>query len=338
MEKRRQFRHLDEHKRDRLEILWRTGHRQKDIAEVLGVDKSTISREISRRKRKNGVYDAETAQHKARVKRLYSKYQGMKVENDPFLRRRIIEEIENFRSPDEIAGRLKKERRIPLIGKDAIYRWLYSVWGQKYCGFLCSKRRKRRKQRQKGKREMIPERTPLSIRPFWGVHGEADIFVSPRKCLTPASVAMVCEQNSRYLWGQKMPNRKPKTMVDVIREMKRDLRLNTLTLDNGIENKNHKEFGLPTYFCDPQSPWQKGLIEQSIGLLRRWFIPKGTDLRTIQEETLQGYISKLNDKYRKSLGYRSAFEAAFENDILKTKKPAGMPEKVIEKVNCISCI
>ena len=75
-----------------------------------------------------------------------------------------------------------------------------------------------------------------------------------------------------------------------------------------------------TYFCNPHSPWQKPLIENSIGLLRRWFLPKGTDLSKVTEEELQKYIYILNHKYRKSLGYKSADEAARERGILKKAK------------------
>ena len=107
------------------------------------------------------------------------------------------------------------------------------------------------------------------------------------------------------------------------------LRVDTLTLDRGIENKHHEEFGVDTYFCDPHSPWQKPLVEQSIGLLRRWFIPKGTDMRTVSEEQLQEYFAVLNNKWRKSLGYRSAIEASLERGIMKQPKPlslAAIPE------------
>jgi hypothetical protein len=61
-------------------------------------------------------------------------------------------------------------------------------------------------------------------------------------------------------------------------------------------------------------------------------VPKGTDLRTVSDETLQEYIHTLNGKWRKSLGYRSAYEAAVEHDIIKTKIPAHAQEQQVEKV------
>ena len=80
-EKNRHFRHLNQFDRDRIEALKNAGHKQEEIAKILGFDAGAISREINKRKRKNGVYSAKTAQQKARVKRSYSKHQGMKVVN-----------------------------------------------------------------------------------------------------------------------------------------------------------------------------------------------------------------------------------------------------------------
>lgn len=324
-EEKKTYRHLKRTDRDEIDILLAREYTGVEIASVVGVHKSTISREIAKRKRMDGSYDAATAHQKARVNRLHSKYQGMKVEGDLLLKKRIIEMLQECRSPDEIAGRMRQEGIVSPISKDAIYHWLYSAWGNQYAKYLCTRRQRRKQQRKETKREMIPERIPLSMRPFEGIHGEGDLFVSPRRAHTPVSIAMVCEQESKFLWGTKIHNRKPKTMACAMQKMDRELSLDTLTLDNGIENKNHKEFGIPSFFCDPQSPWQKPLVEQSIGLIRRWFIPKGTDLKTVSEERLQKCLAVLNGKYRKSLGYRSSYEVAWERGILKNENPAMMP-------------
>src|SRR3989344_7433948 len=100
------YTHLTQSDRDRIEALLKAGHTQIDIASVLKVNKSTVSREIRKRKRIDGRYDADTAQHKAYMKRMHSKYQGMKIEKNDELRAHIITGMEQKRSPDEIAGRL----------------------------------------------------------------------------------------------------------------------------------------------------------------------------------------------------------------------------------------
>lgn len=325
---RKTFRHLAQHDRDRMELLLREGYLQEEIALVLKVDPGTISRE-RKRQRKNGVYDADTAQHKAQVQRGFSKYQGMKVESNPVLRAYVIRELQRYRSPDEIAGRMKKDGLPFACTKDAIYAWLYSMWGQAYCKYLCTKRYRPRSQKNKPKREMIPRAAPLDERPIQGIHAEGDTFVSPKKAKTTASAAVVCFKETKLLLGTKIPNLRPATMAQAVSAVVADLKVDTLTLDRGIENKNHEEFGIPTYFCDPHSPWQKPNVEQAIGLLRRWFIPKGTDLRTVSEEKLQEYLFVLNGKWRKSLGYQSAYEASAKRGIITQSTPlslAAIPE------------
>jgi len=314
---RKPFRHLNQSDRDRIEALFNAGHLQKEIANVLKIDKGTISKEIKKRKRKNGIYDASTAQHKANVKRSRSKYQGMKIEKYPELRKYIIKRIKNNRSPDEIAGRMKKKGIFPRIGANAIYKWLYSSFGQKYCRYLCTRRDRKRKQKRKVKREMIPNRISLKQRPLEGIHGEGDLFVSPIKTGAKRSGAIICIPEAQLLLGVMIENKKPATMAQAVREIIDDVLIDDLTLDNGIENKFHEQFGIPAYFADPRSPWQKPHVENSIGLIRRWFIPKKTDLNAVSQEHLQKYLHTLNSKYRKSLGYMSAYEAALERGIIQ---------------------
>ena len=127
------YRHLNQHDRDRIEALVNAGENKSSIARILKVNRSTISREIAERKRKSGIYEATTAQHKAYVLRRQSKYQGMKVESNSSLKAYIIHQLKQKRSPDEIAGRMSRDGRAVTAQKDAIYRWLYSAWGQVHC-------------------------------------------------------------------------------------------------------------------------------------------------------------------------------------------------------------
>lgn len=322
MKKRKPFRHLDQYDRDRIEALWRNGHAKVEIANILKVDKSTISREVDGRQHKNGVYDAATAQRKALVKRSNSKYQGMKIEVDSRLRSYITAGLTELRSPDEISGRMKREKQPFYASTDAIYKWVYSVYGQRYCRYLCTRRA--RKKPQKGetpKREMIPNKINIRERPR-GVKlhpWEWDAMVSPKKIQTTASIAVACAIKEKYISGSKLENLKPDNTKRAVQELSGKFQMDNITLDSGIENRFHEEFGVPAYFCDPHSPWQKPHVENSIGLLRRWFIPKKTDLSKVTEEELQMYFDILNNKYRKSLSYQSAYEVTKERGILKTK-------------------
>lgn len=315
---KRSFRHMNQNDRDRIALLKEQGHKQKEIAKIIKFDKSAISREIKKRKKKNGEYNSDVAQHKANTKRSNSKYQGKKIEENPEMKRYIIKQLKDKKSPDEISGRMKLEKKPFYASKNAIYRWLYSVWGQRYCKYLCTKRRKPKKQKEKKiKREMIPDRIPLELRPKDGIHGQGDTFLSPKKSKSKHATALVCEPNSQLLVGEKICNLKTKSMTKAINKINKRIKLGDLTLDNGIENKGHKNFGIPSYFADPYSPWQKPDVENNIGLLRKWFVPKGTNLSKISNDELQEYLHILNSKYRKSLGYKNAYEVAFENGIIK---------------------
>jgi IS30 family transposase len=315
--KKRRYRHLNQSDRDRIEALLDAGHEQKEIAAILQVDKGTISREITKRKRKNGHYVASSAQQKAGVKRSNSKYQGMKIEKYPEIRKRIVAELQIPRSPDEIAGRMELEKLENRVTKSAIYKWLYSSWGQAYCRYLCTRRYKKRKQKKTPKREMIPNRVSLTKRPKEGIHAQGDQFVSPTSSGEQKSGAIVCIPVAQLLVGTLVANKKPATMVEAIQYIVSGILIDDLTMDNGMENRYHNQFGLPVYFADPHAPWQKPDVENGIGLLRRWFIKKGTNLATVSEEQFQMCLHILNGKYRKSLGYKSAYEVALEHGIIQ---------------------
>jgi len=313
----KKYQHLDFQARDRIEALWRAGHTQKEISEILGVHKSTVSRELHKHEQLDGNYRASNAEHKARVKRGNSKYQGMKIERNPDLKKTIIQELKAGRSPDEIAGRMKREKIKLRVNKDAIYKWLYSSFGERYSKYLCTKRKKKKIQREKAQREMIPNRIGLEWRPEEGTHAEGDTFLSPKNVPSKDAVAIIGIPREKVLSMVKIPDMKPVSMKEAVEKIGTKISFDDLTLDNGMENRWHEFFNVPSYFCDAYSPWQKPFIECSIGLIRRWFIPKGTDLSKISQEQLDSYTEILNNKYRKSLGYRSAREAAEESGILK---------------------
>jgi IS30 family transposase len=244
----------------------------------------------------------------------------MKIEANSEMRQHIISELKHLRSPDEIAGRMKIKKVVPRVGKNAIYEWLYSGYGKQYCKYLCTRRTKKRSPRRLGKKVLIPDRISLRDRPDEPnlVHAEGDLFVSPTRLGVKDCGLLVVVPEVHLLVGTLAQNKTSIVMVPAMRAITNALPLDTCTLDNGIENIHHKEFGVDSYFCDKGSPWQKPNVESSIGLVRRWFLPKGTDLSTISNETFQSQLHLLNHKYRKSNGYQSAYEMALERGIIKS--------------------
>jgi transposase, IS30 family len=319
MKKRTEFKHLTEHDRDRIQALYIWGHNQKEIAKVLEVSPGTISRELQRYGKKTWRYSAKRAEENAREKREQSKRPGMKIEALPELRAHIIRGLKRLRSPDEIAGRLKKNGITPRVGKNAIYEWLYSEYGEPYCKYLCTERTKKRSPRRLGKKVLIPDRIPLRLRPDEPnmIHAEGDMFVSPTRLGVRDCGLLVVVPETHLLNGSIVPNKTIEIIVPAMQHITHTLPLDTCTLDNGIENVHHKEFGVDAYFCDKASPWQKPHVESSIGLIRRWFLPKGTDLSRVPNDVFQSQLHLLNHKYRRSLGYRSSYEASLERGIIK---------------------
>ena len=309
--------HLDFRARDRIEALWRAGHLQTEIAVIVGTDKSTVSREIQRRKKENGEYKADVADHKAQILRSNSKYQGMKIEKCQSLRKYIISELKQYQSPECIAGNMKREGVAPRVSSDAIYRWLRSSFGQRYCKYLCTKRYRKKPRSDAPKRHIIPNMTSIHNMPCdpgWVTEG--DTFLSPKK-VSKTSAVLVVWRETKLLKGDLVKSLRPMHTTSVMRHIHAENKSDVMILDQGIENQEHIRFGVKTYFCDPASPRQKPLVENSIGQLRRWFWPKGTDLSKVSREEFQEKIEIMNNKYKKSLRYRSANEVSREYGILK---------------------
>lgn len=322
MKQQRKFKQLTQLDRDRIQALLQREHTQTEIAAVLGVDKGTISREIQNRKRRDGRYEANTAQHKANQKRSLAKYQGMRVEHNSKLKQYIVAQLKSGQSPDSISGRMKRDKLPFYASKNAIYAWLYSVWGQRYCPLLCTQRFRPRKQKEPApKRQIIPDRISFRdvLRP---IQSEADQAVSSKNT---AAIAVAAIRESKLIVATKVKNHTPLAMKRAIQRIDSQASLGQTIVDNGIENKKHSQWGIPVCFADPRAPWQKPLVEQSIGLLRRWFFPKKTtDWNLVSRIELLNAIFVLNHKYRKSLGYQSAYEV--EESCAKIKKitPVGV--------------
>jgi IS30 family transposase len=168
---------------------------------------------------------------------------------------------------------------------------------------------------------MIPNRISLEERPSAGIHAQADTLVSGRKSKVAASMIVI--EKTKLMLGNRLNSMKPEEMKNSVNILLKDLPITDLTLDNGIENRLHEQFLIPAYFCTPYSPWEKPLVEQSIGMLRKWCFPKGTNLENVTEQDYQNSLNFLNHKKRKSLGYKSAYEVSFECGIIKE-----IPERV----------
>ena len=162
------YRHLGKVDRHEIAILRMRGYRQAEIAKTLGMNQATISRELARNAKTTG-YEPSVAQMKARNRRKLSKYQGMKVHEHRDLRQYVAEKLKLGWSPEQIAGRIKNiDTHITSVAPEAIYRYLYSVWGRRQWRYLrrAGYRRKRKRRCPKPRRMPIPNRIPIAKRPM----------------------------------------------------------------------------------------------------------------------------------------------------------------------------
>ena len=328
MEKqKRRFVGLSSAERSEISILRKRGCSMREIAKALGRSPNTISYELKH----NSVvvegthalsYDPLKAKQKSRVSRRSRRYQWRKIEHTPALRAFVIEKLETHDwSPDAIAGYLKQEQSaLPTVGKDQIYAWLYSSRGQAYCQHLLSERyRPKRHNENKTGRVMIPDRVSITERPPEVAarketgHWEGDTVVSGKRTGGKAALAVLQERTTRFVAVTIIPSLKPVSFTNAAVAMLTGKQIHSLSLDNGIENKQHAGItsatGAGVYFCDPYSSYQKGGVENANKMIRR-YVPKGCDIGRFTQTQLDDFVAKINNKPRRCLGYKSALQLA----------------------------
>jgi IS30 family transposase len=306
---------------ERLEIgiLLEKKYSKRAVARALGRSPNTISYEI-RANSTLGVYDPRKADAKARVRKHYRKLEWSKIEADTSLKKFVVEKLEAHWNPDEIAGYLKRTKEAPYVSKTAIYEWLRTSRGERYCEHLYSKRKRVKKRKSKAKRVLIPNRVGIAER-FVGAtnrsrggHWERDTVVGRKG--TPGGLATAQERKVRLITARRVESMRPVEHLWADRTMFEDVKTLSVSRDNGIENREHEALGIPSFFCDAYSSWQKGSIENANKMLRRYF-PKGTDFSEVSQEEVDRAVLLINEKPRRILGYRSSLEEAWRLGIIK---------------------
>lgn len=299
---------LNSAERSEIQILMDKDYSIRNIATVLKRSPNTISREIKVNS-VGGEYVAVKAKAKARVSRRSRRYQWRKIEHNNDLRKFIIEKLAppHRWSPNEISGYLHDHPELKFyVSNKQLYAWLYSSRGQPYCQYLYSERYRPRRRRQgKTTRVMITDRTSIEQRPVAAQdrqeigHGEYDSVVSSKRSESTFALAVLQERTTRLVRAKLVPNLKPASYADTVINLCSGLELKTLTTDNGIENKQHKTItaktGVPVFFTEPYSSYQKGGVENANKMLRRYF-PKGTDFSKITQKQVDLALWTINNK------------------------------------------
>lgn len=295
----------------------------RQIAAMLNRSPSTISREIKR----NGGYDnyRATQADQAACDRAHRPKQ-CKLACHPMLKRIVATKLKHHWSPKQISGWLKRTYPFEAhkqVSHETIYRSLFiqarGVLKKELQLYLRTQRAIRRAKQHSIKSEGLGKITnavsirerPASVedRAVPG-HWEGDLISG----LNNSHIATLVERHSRYVMLVKVKGKDTKTVISAL--IKNAKRLPTelyksLTWDRGKEMADHQRFTLATnidvYFCDPQSPWQRGSNENTNRLLRQYF-PKGTDLSVHSQAALNKVARELNERPRETLEFETPAE------------------------------
>jgi IS30 family transposase len=312
------YKQLSAEERDILAILKSQGHSLRQIAQVLKRSPSTLSRELKRNAPPvyTGYYLAHKAQQRADTRK-HQSHRRQRLKND-FVRGYVEKHICLGWSPELIAGRLRIEYPQHCISHEAIYQWIYSDATHLIASLVrAHHRRKHRGYSRKHKKSHIPGRISIKERPAAVLkrrqigHWETDT-ISCRKSYQAVQVSV--ERKARYAKLAKLKAKTSRAMsVALVRRLCRypAIMRRSITYDNGPENAEHlrtnKILGTASYFCQPFHSYERGTVENTIGLVRR-FVPKKTNLAEVSQLQLTKIEDWLNNRPKKCLKFKTPAE------------------------------
>ena len=311
--------------RCRLEELLTNGYRPADAARLLGRSASTISREAKRGATSCG-YRARCGQDA--VEATLARPKVRKLESNPALRKEVVRRLKLRHSPEQIAGRLRED--FPddpemRVSHETIYQALYVQPRGELAREVNTALRSGQERRKPRGRKPVEDRVRfkagmvnISERPAEAEdraipgHWEGDLIIGANSA---SAIGTLVERTTGFtmllhLPGDHTAATVAEAMTAKIPEIPEILR-RSLTWDQGSEMALHTKIteatGLPIYFCDPHTPWQRGTNENTNGLLRQYF-PKGTDLSFHGPGILDNVAAELNARPRKRLSWRTPAE------------------------------
>ena len=258
------------------------------------------------------------------MRRHNAKYQGMKIVENPELRKFVDFCLLEGQSPEGISGRLKykREKNLPYVSKDSIYRYIKSPHGRKIEAKLFKKKKRGKKRKNKG---VLDGRTFIGKRPKYinarkrigdaefdfivsGRNGKGILLVVADRKIRASFIEPIYKVSIKnvHLAAQKIKERYP--------EWK------TGTTDNDLLFARHKELekelDIKIYFCNPYHSWEKGTVENTNGEIRKDFL-KGSDVSKYPPSFFREIEKKLNDRFMKCLKYQTPLEVLEKHRKLK---------------------
>lgn len=328
---KKQYIQLTQKDRDQIFLLKKKGISASGIAEKIGRDKSTISREIERNAhQKLKQYLPDTAQRKANKR----KERGRKeryVVKEFRLKKKIITLLKKGWSPDLIAGRLQRLTQL-YLNQESIYQFIYSLEGRKQNLRQYLRRAHRIRQIKQGRKHRekggIPNRVDIAKRPkhiekrkqFGHWEGDNVVYNRHRRALA-TSVERKTRKVIIFRPRNLTAREKAKGIIRRFHFLPKKAR-RTMTYDNGLEAAAHETvtavIGMKFYFAKTYASWQRGTNENRNGLVR-FYLPKETDLDRLTSKQIKRVENLINNRPVKLLGYQTPNEA-FRNEMNKLQK------------------
>jgi IS30 family transposase len=293
------------------------------MAERINRSPSTISREVRRNKGSHSPYWHDWAQRYADQRKAQPTCEKRK--SHQALYELVVTNLKQGLSPEIISGRLKREYRSTKmqVSPETIYQWVLkdSSEGGDLYNSLIRHHKKRRKQRGGKRRRQFEGRVSIEKRPkivadksrFGDWESDSVEGAKGKGGLTTHA-----ERKSRFLVAGKLKDKTSDTFMQTTIALFKEINpriIKTFTVDNGSEFSRFKDLEKATdskvYFADPHSPWQRGLNENTNGLLRRYF-PKGCNFHKIDDSLIAHAVDQLNNRPRKCLNFRTPYEVLFK--------------------------
>jgi IS30 family transposase len=319
----RNYKQLSQAQRYQIEILKKAGKNQKEIAELLGVSAPTISRELNRNKGQKG-YRPKQAQIKADKRRKQAaKATKMTLALIILIEARIVLDW----SPEQVSGQLKAELDI-LISHERIYQHIWTDkrhGGTLYTHLRQSNKKRKKQYGSKDKRGQIRNRVSIDERPAivaektrigdW----EIDTVIGQNH---QGALVTIVDRVSKFTLIKKVDSKH----ADVVTAATISLLLPyldktlTITADNGKEFAGHEtikeQLSANVYFAHPYCSWERGLNENTNGLIRQYFT-KGSSFENITDDEVEAVMNKLNHRPRKTLKFKTPHTVFFADTLQK---------------------
>lgn len=310
------YRQLTRAQRYQIYILLKAGHNQTEIAALVTCHKSTISRELRRNRGQKGYRDQQ-ADYLARSRRWQSHRARISRQTWEWVELLLRQQW----SPEQIAGRLKLEQQ-PTVSHQWIYRYIYNdkQRGGRLYRHLRSQKKQRKRYGGHARQAQIPNRISIDQRPAivarksrigdW----EADTIIGARH---KGAILSCTERKSKLTLLRKLDSKGALEVkhncIDLLSPCADQVF--TITVDNGKEFCDHRDIAavLQTkiYFAHPYASWERGLNENTNGLIRQYF-PKKYDFAKITPEDVNKVAARLNNRPRKTLGFKTPNEVFFK--------------------------